>query len=740
MNEFKDPRQHMPGDHPTSTTGEMPVHDPEIEWDRLRSLLLADEISALEKLQKRLDDPILHAQDVSKVITEALLLRSGKDDRLQAALQGTVENIVKDSVRRNPADFAGQIFPVMGTAIRRAISESFRAMLLGFNKSLEMSFSWKGLRWRLEALRTGKPFSEIVLLHTLVYRVEQIFLIHAQTGLLLDHLANEGAETQDADLVSGMLTAVQDFVRDCFASGGKENLDSLQLGDYTIFVEHLSHASLAYVIRGTPPSFLKDKFREALEVIVLECADLFETFDGDTSGFQKVRRHLEGLLIARFVDEDKKLPLRAKILPVFALVLLLGGGGFFYARLQIQEQRFTEAINALGETPGITVTSVHGRSFGLWEIVCMKDELAPDPTAFLVAAGVPENRFTLRTIPYISLDSRILHTRVAKAITPPETAHLHLDQNNILHFSGEAPSGWIATAREQALTLPGIKGVDTSQISAPDTLRFNEAIQKLNQEPGITVIQASILPSGQWDIACLHDELAMNPSDLLVSMGIAKEQFTLQLTPFMSLDSGIIYRRILNTIQPPKDVHIDFDKDHILHLSGTASMGWTLAAREKALSIAGVKGVNTDQLIDPRAAELQELVNRVEAVSIHFPSNKDTPIPEDMQTLRNAVASIVRIEQLAGEMGMAVSLTIYGHADATGQDKRNYEISQERAKTLAAMLYAKGSSIPISTYGMGADYANHTDGKPLADQASRKIELKVNLVRFNMMQPSVVQK
>ncbi len=713
----------------------------EAEWVRLRSLLFANEIAALGKIRERLDNPDMHARDVSKVIAEALLLRSGKDERLQAALQATVENIVKDSVRRNPSDFAGRIFPVIGPAIRQAISESFRAMLLGFNKSLEMSLSWKGLRWRIEALRTGKPFSEIVLLHTLLYRVEQIFLIHAETGLVLDHLVSDGVETQDADLVSGMLTAVQDFIRDCFISGEQESstLDNLQLGDHTIFVERSSQIYLAYVVRGTPPPSLRENFREALEVIALECADLLEKFNGDTNGFQTIRRHLEGFLISRFIDDGKKFPFLTRALAISMLLLFLGGAGFLYWHLSNQNEAFTLAIAALDNEPGVTVTSVIPSSFGTWEISAFKDELAKDITPILVSAGMPENRFLLRVIPYTSLDDNILLRRIEKMIDPPQMVQIRLDGDHILHLSGVAPQDWIETAQGKIQVLPGIEKIDSSELSDPRSQQFNTALALLNNEPGIVVTQVVKSSSTPWEISCLWDELAPKPSALLAAAGIPEGLFSLHVSPYISLDESIIRKRVRAAIQPPDTVQVIFDENRVLHLSGTASMGWILATREKALTIAGIKDIDTSKLNDPRTEKMTRLVRSIESVNVHFPPNKDTPIPEDQPTLSKAVDDLVQLEKLAREMGIAISLTIYGHADATGQDKRNYEISQERAKTLAAMLYARGSSIPISTYGMGAEYASHSDGKSQPDQASRKIELKVNLSRAGVVTPGILQ-
>ena len=56
----------------------------------------------------------------------------------------------------------------------------------------------RSLKWRFEAWRTGRPFAEIVLLKTLVYRVDQVFLIHKETGLLLQHVVADEVRAKDA--------------------------------------------------------------------------------------------------------------------------------------------------------------------------------------------------------------------------------------------------------------------------------------------------------------------------------------------------------------------------------------------------------------------------------------------------------------------------------------------------------------------------------------------------------------
>ena len=150
---------------------------------------------------------------------------------------------------------------------------------------LRIASSAQGLKWRLEAWRTGKSFGEVVLLNTLLYRVEQVFLIHRETGLLLQHVVAGTSSIQDADMVSGMLTAIQDFVHDSFSSQQSDTLETLQVGGLTVWIEQGPRAILAGVKRRKRPQELRTTFHETLERIHLEFSRELESFEGDASVF-----------------------------------------------------------------------------------------------------------------------------------------------------------------------------------------------------------------------------------------------------------------------------------------------------------------------------------------------------------------------------------------------------------------------------------------------------------------------
>ena len=246
------------------------------DLSELRNLLLKPEQTQLERLQQRLDDPRQQAREVSRVLPEAILLRSKEDQQITQTLTPILEEAVKTSVKKNPRILVNAIFPVIGPAIRKAIANTLRGMVQSFSQMLDQSFSLKGLKWRIEAFRTGKSFAEVVLLHTLVYRVEQVFLIHRDTGIALQHVAARGVVAQDPDLVSSMLTAIQDFIRDSFGEDRDGAVDTLQVGEHTVWIEEGPLAILAVVIRGHAPPELRTTLQDVIETVHFEQEDELE--------------------------------------------------------------------------------------------------------------------------------------------------------------------------------------------------------------------------------------------------------------------------------------------------------------------------------------------------------------------------------------------------------------------------------------------------------------------------------
>jgi hypothetical protein len=86
------------------------------------------------------------------------------------------------------------------------------------------------------------------------YLVEDVFLIH-EDGRLISHQSRKFREAIDEDIFSGMLTVVQDFIKDSFKRS-KTALRRLEFGDSKILIERSPHTFLAAVLIGQEPRLL----------------------------------------------------------------------------------------------------------------------------------------------------------------------------------------------------------------------------------------------------------------------------------------------------------------------------------------------------------------------------------------------------------------------------------------------------------------------------------------------------
>jgi len=637
-----------------SEDGKAPASAPDDEeFESLRRLLLGRELDGLDSLQQRLDDPDLLARTLGPAVTEALFVRTQTDRKLDVVLRATVERIIRSSVRRNPREMADNLFPVMGPALRKSIAASLRGLLRGLGGLLEKSVSPTGLKWRLTALRTGRPFREVALLNTLDYRVEQVFLVHTRTGAPLVHLVNKGVRPKDASdrQAAAMLTALKQSVADSSAEG---ELNDLAFGDLHIAVVQGPEAHLACVVRGQTPPRLRRVMRSLLELLIVDLAEELEDFQGDLKPFQRSRRLLENLLVSRRKDEGRKPSPAAVLFLVLVAALLLGPAiqqgyqKFEAARKAYAEAAMERRLHEATAGPGLSLVKVWLRPDKVWELTFMKDDLAEGPEEKLAALGLSPGQARLIFLPYVSQDRELVERRAVRILAGrPENLTLDFDWSaRTLILSGQADLGRVLSDCEALRSLPGVRAVHLNGLE--------------DQETGVTA---------------------------------------------------------------------ELGRDQVLRLHGRASIPWREALKEKAAAVSGLNGLDLSGLEDDAAAlHLKELLSRLNGTVIYFPAGQDQP--ENQGPLRQAADDLVALEKLAEPMGLAVSLAIHASADPAGQARQNYDQGQARARTLAALLYERGSAISISTFGTApAGEAFDEPPKKAAAQARRRLELQVRLER-----------
>jgi outer membrane protein OmpA-like peptidoglycan-associated protein len=429
------------------------------ELTELRELLLGSERRQLDELRRRLDTFELTPEEIAEHLPQAIVQRSARDRQLGIALAPTVECAISESVRRNPQEIATAIFPVLGPSIRKAIAETMAGLVNTINRAIEHSFSPQGIRWRIEAWRTGVPFAQIVMRHALVYRVEQVFLVHAETGLMLAHFPEESSG--DADLISGMLTAIGDFVNDSFEPKQTGELRTFAAGDLTVLVEPGPQAYIAAVVRGQAPESLSVKLQTTLELIHLQWSNPLASFDGDASAFTATQPLLEDCIeTVLATDRAASRPGLRKFAWVIPVLLVVVALSWWMTR---GGRQWRSAIARLETEPGIVVIR-SAREGGKWHLTGMRDPLATNPALLLATKGIDTTDVVARWEPYVSAEPALLLARARRVLSPPGSVTLALDGDRLI-AAGRAPAFWIVRAETLAPALAGIGSVDFSRVS-----------------------------------------------------------------------------------------------------------------------------------------------------------------------------------------------------------------------------------------------------------------------------------
>lgn len=431
---------------------------------------LGTRLEVVETVRERVVDEDLRAEDVSSVLPRAVAVRARKDGQLAASLRPTIEDTLEASVRRNPQALVDIIFPVLGPAIRKMIGSAITSMVGTVNRAVESSFTVRGLKWRMQAWRTKRSYAEIALMHGLVYRVEQLFLIQRESGLLLAHALRNPEDAEEPEAVSGMLTAITDFVRDSFNVDSGSEVETFKVGDLTLIVKGGPKAVLAATVRGVPPPELHNALNTTIEQVHRDYGQTIESFDGDMESMAGV----EGLLEPNLVEQQKERKKRGSASLIFWVLLsvvlatLVASVVTNRMRAARIERDVRKLARELGALEGVVVTGVH-EDEDRWVIAGLRDPLAPETEPALAASPLDEEDVELRLGAYRSLELPFVQKRLASQLVLPDLVRTSW-RGRTLVLEGRVMPGWRDVAAKMLATIEGIEAVDVSSLVADPTL------------------------------------------------------------------------------------------------------------------------------------------------------------------------------------------------------------------------------------------------------------------------------
>jgi len=476
----------------------------------LRQLILGLDQQDQDRLHLLLRDPHAFADEISELLPYAVRRLVEKGEITVDSLMPIIEDSMHKSVQKNPGKLVDILFPVMGPAIRKAVSEDIKRLIASINTSIETGLSFKSLKWRIQALLSKRSYTEILLANTYLYHVSHVFLIHRQSGILLHQEAANDSQQLESNMISAMITAIRDFVSDSFHNREDTSLDTIQVGLMNIFIEQGPHAIIAAIVEGNPPADFRLTMTEAIEAIHFNMAPEIEKFDGDTAIFIHSSKFLRTCLIRERKQRKARPPL-AFIGLLILLFILISWVGYGYITNRRQIRALQEQVN---NTPGYHLSSVKKKAGKYW-FIGLQD---PDATPFneiVASSTIDSNKVKGEFEAYLSLEPEILVRKALNRLQPPPTVFLKT-QGTVLEVTGAANQDWVEKLWANIFKITGISELDDSK------LRVNHT-----EEPDLDWIIPEIeQKSFEFDINITEiDSLQFNAFQDLVQAALLLEQY-----------------------------------------------------------------------------------------------------------------------------------------------------------------------------------------------------------------------
>ncbi|MGB3619845.1 OmpA family protein [Ketobacter sp. MCCC 1A13808] len=345
------------------------------DFDRLQQLILGPDYSrALRSIAAQSE-----TDRVAAVVAEAIQQRAQTDQGVQQAIEPAVTASLDQMIQKQPHRITNVLYPIIGPAIRKSVAAALAEMMNNLNDILSQSLSMKAWWWRIAAWRSGISYGEFALLKTLLYQVDQVLLIHKDTGLLIAETNTESVISEDTELVTSMLTAINDFVSDSFKQPGSR-IESIRFGEHTIEIIVGPMAVLAAKVKGSVTPALVNNLNETLEVIHQRFFSELEYFDGNKTPFTEAQPLLSTCLLHKAQEKPRRKPwLAYGLVSLLIIGCCLKFGYWWYA-----EQKKADIVQAIKKQPDYILINQSQTGKQL-NFVLLRDPATPPPEALLAA-------------------------------------------------------------------------------------------------------------------------------------------------------------------------------------------------------------------------------------------------------------------------------------------------------------------------------------------------------------------
>lgn len=409
------------------------------EHERLRQLLFQQELEQLEAIRRLLASDDELSERIAQLLDQASDLTIKQNPEFIDKFISRSPAPYLKALKRNPKGIISLLTPVISPVIRQSVTQAMRRFIVEINRTLELGFSIKSLKWRWQAMRAGVPFSEVVFANTVQYQVQQLFLIDKDSGLLIQHVGQEHMLREDQEAISAMLTAIQEFIKDSLQTDD-ETLSSAEMGESVLWVLPGSQANLAAVIKGSPSGKLRQALANFLsEVHLNHQSVLLKQEQWNKS--PELQLDMENHLLQKSIREDRP----AKVWPWLLVISLLIGYALFRSYQNYSSRH--ELEQQLAKIPGLVVENIKKDGDG-YVVKGLKDPLLNLDQHLDKSAKI-----SFSTQKYYALDDVFVEQRVRNFLQPsPVKVTVN---NGTVTLSGTAETNLEQQAQLLKL-LPGV--------------------------------------------------------------------------------------------------------------------------------------------------------------------------------------------------------------------------------------------------------------------------------------------
>ncbi|MEM6998220.1 MAG: OmpA family protein [Pseudomonadota bacterium] len=667
----------------TDSSNEKILDDKNAAYDELKRLLLNDEQQSLEEIRHHVFNKKQRTEDIAEVLSDSVASASEDPEPLSNAMSTVIHGSINKLIKTDPQNFADALFPVMGPAIRKSINETLKSFMQSLNQVLEQNTSAQGLKWRFESWRTGIPYAELVLKNTLVYRVDEVFLIQPGSGLLMGYAAHPEAVTEDSDAVSAMLSAIQDFVRDSFAEDKKSGLETVELGDHTLWVVAGPQAILACAIRGIAPLTLRGKLQETLEKIHINFKSEIESFDGDRNSMGQVDEALAACLEEQRANEDNEDQKKSFFSPplIIILIVIFILICFFTWRSMDYENRLTKLKSALDVQPGIVLYDSNELDDQL-QLKLLVDPLADAIDDLPKQFKFDSDEIIFHKTAYQSLESEILLRRSKQILEPPNSVELS-SSGNTLNISGVAPLNWISSSKNIMSAIIGYEEINTTKLTPDYSAIESAARTQLN-------IPISVQVKFDGEVLYLLGQASAEWILWYQEQSPILDQVKQINSEKLKVDSKSLLAWLKSALAIPDSVS-HMVEDNKLILNGNANYQWVSDLDVSSLQNPWIDSVDNSAVVINEYNDLESLRKLISNSSIFFSDGTETVIGVET-ILFNVAEMMKRLTEIAELLHYSITVDVVGYTDGLGTLKKNETLALKRANWVIQELKNKGVS------------------------------------------------